>query len=251
MSRNATIILLILVVTATALGTGLLMVLSSNARISLENNDLREERNEFKDRFMELQSQVSEMNAYLKESQQEMRKLSEEAARARQEAARQTETRTAASTNAAPSFAPPQPIQVRTYLGGEYLGLSWLQPGNLRNHPETGQLIYEPVVRLNENIRRAFTVTKTNVVDRPVSQNATINYNYQPPYTYWWVPVHRQLPTQPDNGGGAPPTTSPITFPPGGGPWSIPSGSTGSQSQKTSPWKGDGSPWLPDLIKPD
>jgi hypothetical protein len=83
--------------------------------------------------------------------------------------------------------AVPRAHKVRAYVGTQYLGLAWLVPSPRPRAPETGQVSYEPIIVLDESLKRNLVVHQTNVVERAVPWETTINYNY--PYPYWYYPV--------------------------------------------------------------
>jgi len=92
------------------------------------------------------------------------------------------ETKEAASkTN---EIAAPRPVKVRTFLGNQYVGMSWLVPSGVSKDPRTGALTYEPVLILDESLRQNLVTYRTNVVEREVSRATTVNYNY--PWIYYY-----------------------------------------------------------------
>lgn len=117
---------------------------------------------------------------------------------------------TAAATNdlAGARPAKPQPFQARAYVGRDYLGLAWVIPSNVREHAESGEYHFEPVILIDEKSRKAFT--QTNLVEREVVRNNTYNQVYQQPYWYGypvWVNPRPNPPTTP------PPQRPPVVQP--------------------------------------
>ena len=85
--------------------------------------------------------------------------------------------------------APPLAYQVRAYLGREFLGMVWIVPSKIAKDPETGAFTSEPVVVLNEGLKKAFTELRTNVVEREVPVSSSVSYNYYPNPYYWYYPA--------------------------------------------------------------
>ena len=100
----------------------------------------------------------------------------------------------AKASDAAAASTAPRAQRVRTYLGNQYIGMSWLVPSAVSKEPESGQISYEPVLVLDESLRRNLAVDKTNAVEREVSHETTVNYNYAYPYYYpvfLWAGINR------------------------------------------------------------
>jgi len=135
----------------------------------------------------------------------------------------------ATTTNAPAAKSPqPQPFQARAYVGNDYLGMAWVVPRNIRESGASGEMIYEPVIWIDERSRKAFT--QTNIVEREVVRNNSYNqtWAYQQPYWYGYPLWTRPTPDRPI----APPTRPPVILPsPGGG---------GAWTPVAPPGNGDG-----------
>jgi hypothetical protein len=196
--RNLTLLL--------AAGLGTVTVASTVVTVAtlLDNRQLRREVREAR----------LEGNRAAAEARRQEEQDREVAARDEQLRNRETELaelQSRATNNAPAPAAAARPVRVRTYLGQRYLGLAWIVPGQAAKDPATGQMAYEPVVLMDESIREAVGVSKTNVVEREVVRPTTVNYNYSYPYQIWW-PVVWAPATKPK--GGSPPR-SPRIPPPG------------------------------------
>lgn len=88
-----------------------------------------------------------------------------------------------ASDDVAASTAP-RACRVRAYLGSQYLGMAWMVPSALPKDAESGRVLYEPVLVLDESLNSKFASHRTDVVEREVSRATTVNYNYAYPYYY-------------------------------------------------------------------
>jgi hypothetical protein len=139
-----------------------------------------------------------------------------------------------AASKAAPAPAPtpqtPRAQQIKVFVGREFAGYAWMLPGTTGRESNPGGAVTEPVVLMDESARRAFTIYRTNWVEREVMSYNTVNYNYDPyPHgvTYWVEPAWGHRPTNrppvsawtpPGNTQPRPPLRPPVT-PPGGSPW--------------------------------
>jgi hypothetical protein len=89
------------------------------------------------------------------------------------------------------------PYQAQAYLGKAPLGWVWIIPQNLRKDTNTQRYVYEPIVWLDEGMRKQFVTHHTNVVEREVESPAYVNTAYYPePYLYGYYyyptyPIHR------------------------------------------------------------
>ena len=89
----------------------------------------------------------------------------------------------------------PRPVKVRTFLGNQCVGMSWLVPSGVSKDPKSGAVTYEPILILDESVRQYLVTWRTNVVEREVAQSTTLNYNY--PWVYYYpvlVPAHTNRP---------------------------------------------------------
>src|SRR5688572_23842986 len=77
------------------------------------------------------------------------------------------------------------PYQAQAYLGQKPIGWVWIIPQNLRKDTNTQRYVYEPVVWLDEGMRKQFVTHHTNVVEREVESRTYVNTAYYPePYLY-------------------------------------------------------------------
>ena len=77
------------------------------------------------------------------------------------------------------------PYQAQAYLGKTSLGWVWIIPHNLRKDTNTQRYVYEPVVWLDEGLRKQFVTHHTNIVEREVESRTYANTAYYPePYVY-------------------------------------------------------------------
>lgn len=122
------------------------------------------------------------------------------------------------AARAAEAEAPPPvvaPYQVQAYLGQQSLGWVWIVPRNFRRDTNTQRYVYEPVVWLDESLRRNFVSYQTNVVEREV-ETAYINNSYYPQPIYYLTTRghHRrgpsQLPSMPHPPSGSPNPPPPV-----------------------------------------
>ena len=132
----------------------------------------------------------------------------------------------AKASDEASASAAPRAYRLRAYLGNQYLGMAWMVPSVRPKAAESGQWAYEPVVVLDESLKRNFVVHKTNLVEREVSRETTVNYNYAYPYYFpvfiWkgstnpspncdtnWIPVQPKPPSQVSTAILNPPSSKP------------------------------------------
>lgn len=65
------------------------------------------------------------------------------------------------------------PYQAQAYLGRKPIGWVWIIPQNLRRDTNSQRYVYEPIVWLDESVRKQFVTHHTNIVEREVE---TVNY---------------------------------------------------------------------------
>jgi len=111
-----------------------------------------------------------------------------------------TDLSTGNSDQSAPEGKPPAvaPYQAQAYLGKKPIGWVWIVPQNLRMDTNAQRYVYEPIVWMDESLRKQFVTHHTNIVEREVE---TVNYvtptYYSEPiyYASWPVypshPIHR------------------------------------------------------------
>jgi hypothetical protein len=88
------------------------------------------------------------------------------------------------------------PYPVQAYLGQKFLGQAWIIPRNIRKDAKTQSYVYEPVVWLDENLRKGFVTHHTNVVEREVESRTYVNtIQYPQPVYYISRPYYHRPPT--------------------------------------------------------
>jgi hypothetical protein len=131
------------------------------------------------------------------------------------EAAKTTE---AESEAGAPVVAP---YQAQAFLGQKPLGRVWIIPQNLRKDTNSQRYVYEPVVWMDESLRKQFVTHHTNVVEREVESRTYVNSYYpQPAYYYttpFWPPIVTNCPPVQPPPPAMPVRPAPQQFNPGSG----------------------------------
>lgn len=95
----------------------------------------------------------------------------------------------------APRF---NPFPAQAYLGQKPLGQAWIIPRNIRKDPRTQGYVYEPVIWLDENLRKGFVTHHTNIVEREVESRTYVNtIQYPQPVYYGYRPIYGRPPTNP------------------------------------------------------
>lgn len=88
------------------------------------------------------------------------------------------------------------PFPAPAYLGQKHLGQAWIIPRNIRKDPKTQGYVYEPIIWLDENLRKGFVTHHTNIVEREVESRTYVNnIQYPQPVYYGYRPIHRRPPT--------------------------------------------------------
>ena len=101
------------------------------------------------------------------------------------------------------------PYQAQAYLGQKPLGWVWIVPQNLRKDTNTQRYVYEPVVWLDEGLRKQFVTHHTNVVEREVESRTYVNNAYySDPYLYGYSYPTYPIP-RPPPGSNCPPVHTP------------------------------------------
>ncbi len=168
-----------------SLGVGVAAVAATLVGVFEENRNLRREiriaqadAQRVADELQGLEAEKGDLTAELSDKRDELQKAQSELADVKE-----TQSRT---KEVAASSATPRPIKVRTYLGNQYLGMSWLIPSGVSRDAKSGAVTYEPVLVLDDSIKQNLVTYKTNVIEREVA--TTVNYSY--PWTYYYpVPV--------------------------------------------------------------
>jgi len=102
------------------------------------------------------------------------------------------------------------PYQAKAYLGQKSLGSVWIIPQNLRKDTNTQRYVNEPVVWLDEGLRKQFVTHHTNVVEREVESRTYVNTAYYPePYLYGYSYSTYPIPRPPIGSNCPPPVVTP------------------------------------------
>ena len=229
-----------------SIGIGLGILLSSLTAILIfefkVNRDLRAENRNL---LAEAQQASAKMEALAAEKTEASEKLS---AKEKEVDVLQNKPANAeAAKEAKDSSASPRALQVKAYLGREYLGMAWLVPTKISKDPETGVVTSEPVVVMSESLKKTFTEVRTSVVDREVPVNSSVNYNYYPNpnygYPYYWYygwgaatnggGITNYVPPSPGKGNSS--QSSTVRVQSAGKPWMPVTVSYGTPVPKTAP----------------
>lgn len=99
------------------------------------------------------------------------------------------------------------PYQAQAFLGQQPLGWVWIIPQNLRKDTGTQRYVYEPVVWLDEGMRKQFVTHHTNVVEREIESRTYVNSYYPQPAYYYTTPFRPPIVTN------CPPVHTPPAMP--------------------------------------
>jgi len=111
-----------------------------------------------------------------------------------------TDLSTGNSGESASDGKPPvvAPYQAQAYLGKTPIGWVWIIPQNLRMDTNAQRYVYDPVVWLDEGMRKQFVTHHTNIVEREVETQNYVNTTYYPEPVYYVSsplfptrPIHR------------------------------------------------------------
>ena len=158
------------------------------AVVVLDNRELRREVRTLRMDLQQARADVSQLHAEATDAAAQMAAKHDRLQQLEEEVARPKAADVKAPDEAGAAAAP-RAYRVRTYLGKQYLGMGWLVPSVLPKNGESGKVAYEPVLVLDESLKRNFVVHQTNVVEREGSRETTINYNYPYPSAYWYPAV--------------------------------------------------------------
>lgn len=125
------------------------------------------------------------------------------------------------------------PYQAQAYLGQKPLGWVWIMPHNLRKDTNTQRYVYEPVVWLDEGLRKQFVTHHTNVVEREVESRTYVNSTYYPQPTYYYTYPTYPIPRPPPGSNCPPPVVTPPTVQPIPRPFNPGSGTVTAQRLAT------------------
>ena len=138
----------------------------------------------------DLQAAQTTADTLLAEKQEMARQLAvfQELAESLQSRIADLETAKATDAEAAGKTPVVTPYQALAYLGKTPLGRVWIVPQNLRKDANTQRYVYEPVVWLDEGLRKQFVTHHTNVVEREVETQTYLNTTYYPDPIYYVSP---------------------------------------------------------------
>jgi hypothetical protein len=77
------------------------------------------------------------------------------------------------------------PYQAQAYLGKTPIGWAWIVPHNLRKETNSQRYVYEPIIWLDEGMRKQFVTHHTNIVEREVEVPVSVNSVYYPEPGYY------------------------------------------------------------------
>jgi hypothetical protein len=125
------------------------------------------------------------------------------------------ESEAANSVPVATSAVSLKPYRAEAFLGKQPLGLVWIVPRNPRLDTNSQRYVYQPVVALDEKLRRFFEVHHTNIIEQLVEVPVNVSHNYYPEPYYYSYGYYR--PGRPTNGLPTQPGSGPPHFNPGDG----------------------------------
>jgi hypothetical protein len=136
----------------------------------MQNRNLQAALGAAQDRLERLESGQTEMTQKLHAARQRADKYEAELTRQREESA--------SKSSEPPEIRVPQPQPVKTYLGGQYIGQGWMIPSNLSTNSDTGQISYEPVLRLDERLHGRLRESQTAQSPREVNYYYNISRSH-------------------------------------------------------------------------
>ena len=152
------------------------VVVQDNRELRRELRTLRADLHQASTEAGQLRAETADATTQLAAKHDELEELEQSVAKSKTAISRESEE-VAASTA-------PRASRVRAYLGSQYLGMAWMVPSPLPKEAESGRVLYEPVLVLDESLKSTFAANRTDVVEREVSRATTVNYNYPYPYYY-------------------------------------------------------------------
>lgn len=197
---KVSMLMLILLCVCAAILTSLL-VYSQNKSSNARSKD-----------FDKLANEANALQLQVNELLNEQVRLSEELrAREKELAAAPEITTNEPPTEPKPTSPYTQAFFAKAFLDGDYVGLAKVSPV-FRTDEKTGQTVFENIVNLSADARGAITKTVTNVVERDVVRNTTLNHNYSSRPNWYAYPAW--IRPSPTNGiPGRPTPTPPIARP--------------------------------------
>lgn len=158
------------------------------------NRGVREANRKLAAELREAQSRMDALQAEKRETARQLA-LARESAESLQNHMAEMEAAKKVESEAPPPVA--SPYQAQAYLGQESLGWAWIVPRNYRKDTNTQRYVYEPVIWLDESMRKNFVVHHTNVVERDIETHTYFNNTYypQPAYYGYYYPTHSRPPS--------------------------------------------------------
>lgn len=228
---KASMFMLMLLCICAAILTSLMLY--SQYKVSNDQSDAREK---LELRANSLQEQVTELLKDQVRLSEELRLQAARAKAAQERASQPVET----EKNIAPYK---QSFFARAFLDDEYVGLAKVSPV-FRTDEKNGEMVFENIITLSGDARHSLTKTVTNVVEREVVRNNTLNNNYSSAQPYWYAYPAWVRPAGTNRPPGRPNPMPPIVNPnlpsTGSGQW------TGSDGKPM--WQ-NGKPWVPKTLK--
>lgn len=198
--------------------------------------------NEPGDAYRKLEQRATTLQDQVTVLLKEQVRLSEELRtnRIQQPATESTNNEATAGKNDPAPFR--QEFFAKAFLDGDYVGLARVTPV-FRKDEQSGNMIFENIINLSGDARNSVIKTVTNVVERDVVRNTTMNHNYSSsPYWYaypaWVRPGYTN--TIPDRPTPTPPIARPNQPNTGSSQFVRPDG---------TPYWQNGGVWNPGTIK--
>jgi outer membrane murein-binding lipoprotein Lpp len=195
------------------------------------------------DAYQKLEQKADELEGRVNALLEEQVRLSAElrSTEAAAQAARDAAAEAATDPKNTPAYR--QSFFAKAFLDDEYVGLAKVTPV-FRTDDKTGETIFENIINLSGDARKSLTKTVTNVVEREVVRNTTLNNNYTSEQPYWYAYPGWIRPARTNHPPGMPNPMPPIVNPN--------SPNTGSSQWKnsdgTAMWQ-NGKPWVPKTLK--
>lgn len=152
------------------------VVVRDNRELRRELRTLCTDMNRASIEAVQLRAESADAMTQLAAKHDELEELEESVAKSNATAPKESDDAVASTA--------PRTWRVRAYLGGQYLGMAWMVPTALPKDAESGRVLYEPVLVLDESLKGKFAANSADRVEREVSRATTVNYNYAYPYYY-------------------------------------------------------------------
>jgi len=131
------------------------VVVQDNRELRRELRTLRADLHQASTEAGQLRAETADATTQLAAKHDELEELEQSVAKSKTAISRESEE-VAASTA-------PRASRVRAYLGSQYLGMAWMVPSPLPKEAESGRVLYEPVLVLDESLKSTFAANRTDV----------------------------------------------------------------------------------------